>query len=122
MLLGPGPGGALLVRPARTADWAGCWPLLQAMGLVDGEAAARQRFARVLANSVEFLPVAEQNGMLVGYAWAHQGSLHLRAGRSTLRLNDLFVTPMWRRHGVGHRLLEAVITWATEQQADWLEW
>ncbi len=113
---------ALLVRPARTADWAGCWPLLQAMGKVDGEEAARQRFTRVLANPAEFLPVAERGGVLVGYAWAHQGPLHLRAGRSTVRMNDLFVTPAWRRHGVGRQLLAAVITWAKEQRADWLEW
>jgi len=80
------------------------------MGQVDGEEAVRQRFSRVLANPAESLPVAEQDGVLAGYAWAHQGPIHLRAGRSTVRMNDLFVTPAWRWHGVGRQLLEAVIT------------
>ncbi len=112
----------IVVRPARETDWVGCWPLLQAMGQVDAEEAVRQRFARVIGNPAEFLPVAEQKGVLAGYAWAHQGPVHLRAGRSTVRMNDLFVTPEGRRHGVGRSLFNAVITWATEQRADWLEW
>lgn len=118
----PVTGADVVVRPARGADWARCWPLLRAMGQVGVKEAVQQRFVRGIGNPQAFLPVAEQNGALVGYAWAHQGPLHPRAGYSTVRLNDLFVTPAWRRQGVGRQVLEVVIRWATEQGADWLEW
>ena len=67
-------------------------------------------------------PVAEGQGDLLGYAWAHQGPVHRRAGRSSVRLNDLFVAPGWRRRGVGRCLFAAVLRWATARGADWLEW
>lgn len=111
-----------VVRPARGDDWEGLWPLLVGMGQVDDAARARQRFQRVLGHAAECLPVAEQRGKLVGYAWAHQGPAHLRAGHSAVRLNDLFVAPVWRRQGVGSQLFAAVLRWATERDAEWLEW
>jgi len=110
------------LRPAQLGDWAGVWPLLQGMGQVESEAQTRQRFRRVIANETEFLPVAELGGILVGYAWAHQGPVHLRAGRSTVRMSDLFVAPEWRRKGIGRLLVDAVVRWARERRADWLEW
>lgn len=110
------------VRPARAEDWGGLWPLLVGMGQVDDAAKARLRFERILASGAECLPVAEQRGELVGYAWAHEGPVHLRAGRSAVRLNDLYVAPGCRHQGVGRRLFAAVLEWATARGADWLEW
>jgi GNAT superfamily N-acetyltransferase len=81
-----------------------------------------RRFRRIIQNDAEFLPVAVSQGELTGYAWAHQGPVHLRAGRSSVRLDDLFVTPSCRRQGVGRLLFAAVLQWATERGADWLEW
>ena len=111
-----------LVRVAQKADWPAVWPLLQAMGQVDSEASAHRRFQEIVRDNQQFLPVALMDDRIAGYAWAHHGPLHLRAGRSTVRLNDLFVAPEWRRRGIGRCLLEAVQQWATERQATWLEW
>ena len=112
----------MIVRPAEPADWPGLWPLLAGMGQVDAAEAARRRFASIVADAAQYLAVAELGGELVGYAWAHQGPRHLRAGHSTVRLNDLFVAPGRRRQGAGRRLLAAVIAWATGRGATWLEW
>lgn len=113
---------AVSVRPAQAEDWDGLWPLLVGMGQVDDAAKARLRFERILGAGAECLPVAERDGRLVGYAWAHQGPVHLRAGRSVVRLNDLFVVPACRRRGVGRRLFAAVLDWATARGTAWLEW
>lgn len=91
------------------------------MGQVDDTAKARQRVERILGSVAERLLVADHGTELLGYAWAHQGPVHLRAGRS-VRLDDLFVSPAWRRKGVGRRLFLAVLDWARERGADWLEW
>jgi GNAT superfamily N-acetyltransferase len=113
---------AIVVRPACKEDWDRLWPLLVGMGQVDAEGLAAQRFRRVIQNDAEFLPVAVWQGELTGYAWAHQGPVHLRAGRSSVRLNDLFVAPSFRRRDIGRRLFTAVLRGATERGADWLEW
>ncbi|HEV7216729.1 MAG TPA: hypothetical protein VGP33_16605 [Chloroflexota bacterium] len=84
------------IRPADAGDWWAVWPLLQAMGQVDSAAGARRRFQRVIADDRQYLPVALLAGQVADYAWAHQGPSHLRSGRSTVRLNDLFVAPEWR--------------------------
>jgi GNAT superfamily N-acetyltransferase len=81
-----------------------------------------RRFRRIIQNDAEFLPVAVSQGELTGYAWAHQGPVHVRAGRSSVRLDDLFVTPSCRRQGIGRLLFAAVLQWAMERGADWLEW
>jgi GNAT superfamily N-acetyltransferase len=112
----------LPVRPAEDGDWLAVWPLLQAMGQVDAEAGTRWRFKEIVRDNRQFLPVPLIDDRIAGYAWAHHGPLHLRAGRSTVRLNDLFVAPEWRRRGVGGCLLGAVQQWAMAQQATWLEW
>jgi len=113
---------AVIVRPACEEDWDRLWPLLVDMGQVDAASNAVRRFGRAIRYDAEFLPVAVSEGELAGYAWAHQGPVHLRAGRSSVRLNDLFVTPACRRRGIGRRLFIAVLSWATERGADWLEW
>ncbi|MGI8916055.1 MAG: GNAT family N-acetyltransferase [Chloroflexota bacterium] len=45
-----------------------------------------------------------------------------RAGRSSVRRTDLFVSPNCRRQGIGCRLFTAVLHWALVRGADWLEW
>ena len=110
------------IRPARAEDWDRLWPLLVGMGQVTAGTPAKERFLRVLVHEAECLPVAEWQGDLLGYAWAHQGPLHLRAGRSSVRLNDLYVSPAWRRQGVGRHLFAAMLRWATARGTDWLEW
>jgi GNAT superfamily N-acetyltransferase len=112
----------IVVRPARDGDWDRLWPLLVGMGQVDAPGKAVRRFRRVIENDAEFLSVAEWQGELTGYAWAHQGPVHLRAGRSSVRLNDQFVAPRYRCRGVGRILFVAVLQWATACGADWLEW
>jgi GNAT superfamily N-acetyltransferase len=113
---------SLPVRPAEGGDWPAVWPLLQAMGQVDTRTGARRRFQEIVRNNRQYLSLAVIDGRIAGYAWAHHGPLHLRAGRSTVRLNDLFVAPEWRRQGIGRCLLQAVQQWTIARQATWLEW
>ena len=98
--------------------------MLEAMGgTFDGEESARRRLGRVINNRAELLLVAASGGRLLGYAWAHQGLAHIRGGLSTVRLSDLFVSPSWRRRGVGRQMFDAVLSWARSLEgAAWLEW
>jgi GNAT superfamily N-acetyltransferase len=57
----------------------------------------------------------------VGYAaWFHNYSTFL--GRPGLYLEDVFVVPSWRRHGIGRRLLAHVAKIAVERQCGRMEW
>lgn len=76
----------------------------------------------IVRDNQQFLPAPVIDGPIVGYAWAHHAPSHPRAGHSTVRLNNLFVAPEWRRRGIGMRLFDAVQHWATERPATWLEW
>lgn len=92
------------------------------MGKTDSETAARRRILRVLASNDHFLPVAAVDETIVGYAWAQNYGPHIRTGQSIVRLHDLFVAPDSRMKGVGTKLFEAVVNWAREAGAAWLQW
>jgi GNAT superfamily N-acetyltransferase len=98
--------------------------MLSAMGgTFDGEERTRTRVHRAISSPGQFLAVAAAGADLLGYAWAHQGTPHLRGGLSAVRLSDLFVVPSHRRRGAGRSLFDAVLTWARAiEGAAWLEW
>src|SRR3954471_5698592 len=66
-------------------------------------------FSRELARRKARILVAEEDGRILGYAYA---TLEPRNWNDLLdacgKLNDLFVDPADRRHGVGRALLDAV--------------
>ncbi len=114
-------GGGFVIRRALASDWPALWPLLLDMGQVE-PASARERAVRVMERDDHYLPIATTDTGLAGYAWAQDYVEHMRSGHRVVRLHDLFVTPRWRRKGVGATLLYAIRGWATDKGATWLQW
>jgi GNAT superfamily N-acetyltransferase len=96
---------AVVVRDAIELDWPELWPLLAAMGKVGPPDGVATRFRLALDAADQLLCVAIRDEHVVGYAWAQDRGAHLRSGRRTVRLNDLFVLPECRRSGVGYERL-----------------
>lgn len=69
---------------------------------------AREEF---LSNKRVWFIAVDKRGNAVG-----QISLDVPPGVSSGWINDLFVHPGWRRHGVARRLKEAVRCWASHQR------
>ncbi len=119
-------GGAepVAIRPLRRGEVVGLWPLLY--GMSHGGAPpppgdpvppdVATRVARVQGRPEHCLSVAVASGELVGYAWAQDYGPGLRRWWSVARLHDLYVTPGWRRRGVGRTLFEAVREWAAHRE------
>lgn len=78
-------------------------------------------WARRLASSADArvsLPlVAELSGELIGLAWGRIDA----SAPDVAALYQMWVAPTHRGRGVGQKLLEAVIAWATAQNAAFLE-
>jgi GNAT superfamily N-acetyltransferase len=113
---------AVVVRDAIELDWPELWPLLAAMGKVGPPDGVATRFRLALDAADQLLCVAIRDEHVVGYAWAQDRGAHLRSGRRTVRLNDLFVLPECRRSGVGRQLFERSVAWAKARGARWIEW
>jgi len=110
------------VRVALPVDAPRMFPLLEAMGKVDGRRPMAARLERLLASEDHFIAIAALGDDLVGYAWAHDRGPHLRTGWRTVRLNDLYVDVAHRRRGAGRRLFVAAREWARRRGARWIEW
>ena len=82
------------------------------------EEEVRARFARMLADPCAFLAVAEVDAddaaptRLAGYVSARDFEPGLRSAFTTGRIDDLYVDPQARRHGVGRALVDAAFAWA----------
>jgi GNAT superfamily N-acetyltransferase len=107
----------------RRDDWPAFWPMLIAMGTDDPEPTARSRFHTLLQDPLWAIFVAEDEGVLLGYAAAQDRGTHLRYGDAhrMARLHDLFVVESRRHGGVGRALLEDVRRWAATR-VRYLEW
>jgi GNAT superfamily N-acetyltransferase len=86
------------------------------------EARNREFFARFVAPSENgMLLGAWRGGQLVGYACLYWHFTSLVPAETVL-MNDLFVDPAARGHGVGRALIEASAAVARERGAHHLEW
>jgi GNAT superfamily N-acetyltransferase len=112
----------IAIRAAQPRDFAGLWPLLCDMGKTDSEVAARQRFGQLVQTPTHLLVIALSYDQIAGYAWAQDYGPHLRIGKSTVRLHDLYTVTTWRKHGVGRQLFTAVRQWCRERGTTWLQW
>jgi GNAT superfamily N-acetyltransferase len=113
---------AVTIRSACSADISHLWPLLRDMGHTDAETRVAQRFSALLDVPDHFLPLALVQHDIVGYAWAQDYGPHLRSGKRTARLHDLYVAPAWRQHGAGRQLFNTVRSWCEGRAVAWLQW
>jgi GNAT superfamily N-acetyltransferase len=83
----------------------------------------RSFFGRFLAPSEdgELLAARDESGGILGYACLYWHFSSTRAVETVL-MNDLFVVPEARGHGVGRALIEASRAVARGRGAAWLEW
>ncbi len=115
------------VRPLAPADVPALLALITALAeyehLPPPDAAARERLARdALATPPRFHTLlGELDGRPVGYALYFETYSTFLA-RPTLYLEDLFVLPEARRHGVGTALFRACAREAVRRGCGRLEW
>jgi GNAT superfamily N-acetyltransferase len=119
--------GTPLIRPAAAAD------VPAILGLVHELAAYERAANEVLATEadlasslfgdspVAFCHVAELDGAVVGFAlWFRNFSTWL--GKPGIYLEDLFVKPAARGHGIGKALLMTLVAIARERGYGRVEW
>jgi GNAT superfamily N-acetyltransferase len=125
----PGPVGEMCVRDLRSADideWVAMWNKYRTAGgcalwSLEEMRAITERFLDPTQPQFAFVATAEDNGRLLGFA-------HCVTHRSCWTVNDymylqeLFVLPDARRHGVGRTLLSHCVTWARTHGCARLHW
>jgi GNAT superfamily N-acetyltransferase len=118
---------AVRIRPLVTSDLPTFLDLVDALAdslrLARPDAGARDRLARdVVADPPSFrVLLAERGGRAVGYA-AYLEAYSTFLARPTLYLEDLFVVPDERRHGVGRALMRALAREMERRGAVRMEW
>jgi aminoglycoside 6'-N-acetyltransferase I len=115
---------ALVVqRTAGPADLAAVLPLAVAFysedGFGTGEHALRSNLSVLLASPAARVAVVQSEAQLLGFA-VTTTSFRLENGLFA-ELEDLFVVPVARRHGLGRRLIDDSVAWAREQGCQCLE-
>lgn len=116
------------IRPAAAADVPVIVSLIRALAEYEKAAPGAVSLSDDLLRealfgarpSVEGL-VAEAGSEMVAYALYFQNFSSWR-GRPGLFLEDLFVRPEWRRHGIGKALLQELIRIARERGCARMEW
>lgn len=112
------------IRKARPGDFHLLRPMLLDMGFVEDEAALQQRFPAFCTHPDHHLFMAEQEGVLMGYALVQDYGSSLRSGDShrTAKLDDLYTAPEFRRRGVARALMQAVEDWARANPVRYVFW
>ncbi len=119
------------IRPARKSDGdalAALWQeLLTEQQALDpriniaDDALKRWRndFPLWIDDSTRRMIVAEHEGRIVGYVHAHRwGPPPIFAASSEVYIDDLYVREEVRGTGIGSNLVQAILAWAEELQAD----
>lgn len=118
---------AIRIRPLATSDLPAFLDLVDALAdalrLARPDAAARDRLSRdAVADSPRFrVLLAERDGRAVGYA-AYLETYSTFLARPALYLEDLFVVPHERRHGIGRALMRALAREMDRRGAARMEW
>ncbi|MEW6427771.1 MAG: GNAT family N-acetyltransferase [Thermodesulfobacteriota bacterium] len=76
----------------------------------------RRGLAMLLADDRGCIMVADENGTAVGMC-SGQLTISTAEGGPALLIEDLVVAPEWRGHGLGRRLLDAVVGWGAARGA-----
>ncbi len=117
----------LKIRPATPADATVIASLVRELAeyekLLDDARATPQDFLRELEspNPVIHVLIAEWNGVPAGFA-LYFFNFSTFVGRPGLYLEDLFVRPAQRAHGIGRGLLRALARIALERGCGRMEW
>ncbi|MFO1446289.1 GNAT family N-acetyltransferase [Bacillus sp. Bva_UNVM-123] len=91
------------------------------MGLVLEEG-LNERFNNSIKNKDYFILIAMVDEIIVGYCLAQDFGFHLRTGKKTCRLHDLFVDSAFREKGIAKKIMEHVYTWCRKRNTSWLQW
>ncbi|HEY5803201.1 MAG TPA: GNAT family N-acetyltransferase [Lysobacter sp.] len=114
----------LAIKRAVTADLDQLAPLFDAYRMFYDQpqdpGLARAFLAERIGNDESVVLLATVDGAAAGFTQLYPGFSSVRAARVWL-LNDLFVAPGARRHGVGQALLAAATAFARETGAARLE-
>jgi GNAT superfamily N-acetyltransferase len=117
----------LNIRPATAADAATITSLVRELAdyekLLDEARATPEDFARELnaEHPVIRVLIAEWNGEPAGFA-LYFFNFSTFVGRAGLYLEDLFVRPALRSHGIGRALLRALARIARDRGCGRMEW
>jgi GNAT superfamily N-acetyltransferase len=117
----------LNIRPASSADAATIASLVRELAdyekLLDEAKATPEDFLRELEspNPVIQVLIAEWDGAPCGFA-LYFFNFSTFVGRPGLYLEDLFVRPAQRKHGIGRALLRALARIAEERGCGRMEW
>jgi GNAT superfamily N-acetyltransferase len=117
----------LTIRPATPADAETIASLVRELAdyekLLDDAKASGADFRRELEspNSVIHVLIAEWNGEPCGFA-LYFFNFSTFVGRPGLYLEDLFVRPAQRKHGIGRALLRALARIAADRGCGRMEW
>lgn len=102
------------IRSAKTSDAKQLWMLNQAFNGADNTS-SESEIAESLAASPEIVMVAEQDGKLTGFLCADVSrSMCYRTAHG--EIGELFVSPPYRKLGVGRRLIETAERYFRERQ------
>ena len=117
----------LTIRPAQRADAALVMEFIRALAtyekLLDDVAATHQDIERALfaEDARVFCDIAEWGGLPAGFAlWFYNFSTF--KGRHGIYLEDLFVKPEFRGHGIGKALLANLAKRAVVDECARVEW
>ena len=102
--------------PSELIDlWAAVSGLADPAGSGRGPRGRRQALATIALDPDERLLVAEHDDRLVGAMKLSRGPLWPLALDQAVHSSFLLVLPQYRRHGIGHALMEAALAWAEEK-------
>ncbi len=114
------PRQAPLIRDAAPEDAAELielWAATVKHGVdsVRAQEDAEQALANLAADPDARLLVAETEGRIVATMYLSRGPISPLALETVVHTSFLIVLPEFRRHGYGHGLMEAALTWAEEK-------
>src|SRR5438093_118901 len=115
----PPDPASFTIRFASLDDIAGLTTLFDAYRMFYGRASAHRAAGEFLAarfsagESIVLVAVRQRTEEIVGFAQLFRGFSSLSLG-GVIVLNDLFVIPSARRHGVGGHLVDAAVEYARQ--------
>ncbi len=108
----------IVTRRAEPQDGPALFLLARAFAtsFIVEQAAFERAFAELLTHPEAFLAVAEANGGVMGYVLGFDHLTFFANGRVAW-VEEITVGELFRRQGIGRRLMESFEAWATAREA-----